>query len=165
MYHFNQFHKTVSGIFFFIGVTIGLAPNGNAGTIQNRLKTANLLRMTAKQQGEIVPYRQEQFKALKAYFSEMNGFANDLKESSNYSWQFNNAVSWEDMSALCSELFFVKSEWQNIVKRCTRNNFFLCAEEVKTYPETVSAIREMLATKQQKRFDETPSCQAVFAEL
>lgn len=158
MHHFIS--RSLVGSLGFLVVFMTTISNANAATIQQWVAATNELRIAAKQQGEITPYRQDQYKALKAYFSEMNGFANDLKESTNYAWQFNNALSWSDMSDQCSKLFFKKADWQNVLQRCTRNDFFLCAEEVKTYPETVSAIRDMLIAKQQKRFDETPSCQA-----
>lgn len=128
--------------------------------IQNWVENTNKLRATAKQQGDIVPYRQGQFKALKAYFVEINQMVLALGNDANFAARFNNAVAKADLKVTCSKVFLMKSEWELMVERCTRNNFFLCADEVKAYRDMVVALRGRLVAEQQKRFDQTPSCRA-----
>lgn len=128
--------------------------------IQNWVENANKLRVTAKQQGDIVPYRQAQFKALKDYFGEINQMVLALGNDANFAQRFNNAVAKADLKATCAKVFLTASEWQTMVERCTRNNFFLCSDEVKAYRDMVIGLRSRLAQEQQKRFDQTPACRA-----
>lgn len=128
--------------------------------IQNWVENTSKLRATAKEQGNIVPYRQQQFKALKAYFAEINQMALALKNDANFAGRFNNAVARADLKATCAKVFITRPEWQDMVERCTRNNFFLCAEEVRAFPDMVGTMRGKLVPEQQKRFDQTPSCRA-----
>ncbi len=130
--------------------------------IQNWVENTNKLRATAKQQGEVVPYRQAQFKALKDYFGEINQMVLALGNDANFAARFNTAVSKADLKATCAKVFLTNLEWQTMVERCTRNNFFLCADEVKAYRDMVIGLRARLVPEQQKRFDQTPTCRASF---
>ncbi len=132
--------------------------------IQNWVEKVSKLRATAKEQGDVVPYRQKQFKALKAYFAEINQMALVLKNDANFAQRFNNAVAKADLKETCAKVFLAWVDWQAIAERCTRNNFFLCAEEVRVFLDIVTAMRGKLSAEQQKRFDQTPSCQAAFEE-
>lgn len=152
---------------YFLGLLICLTTlSGISGCddetqdIQNWVENTNKLRATAKAQGDIVPYRQQQFKALKAYFSELNQMALALKNDAGFAQRFNNAVAKADLKATCAKVFLARTEWQVMAERCTRNNFFLCAEEVRAFPDMVEAVRGKLVAEQQKRFDQTPSCRA-----
>ena len=129
-----------------------------AQDIQNWVENTNKLRVTAKQQGDVVPYRQDQFKALKAYFAEVNQMVLALKNDPNFAGRFNQAVAKADLKVTCAKVFLTKPEWEVIVERCTRNNFFLCAEEVRAYPDMVSTMRGKLGADQQRRFDQTEAC-------
>lgn len=129
-----------------------------AQDIQNWFDNTAKLKLTAKKQGDLTPYRQEQFEALKVYFSELNQMALSLKNDSGLKDRFNVAVTQSDLNTVCAKAFLSRADWQLMIQRCTRNNFFLCAEEVRSYPETVTAMRAALAVEQQKRFDEAKSC-------
>ncbi len=128
--------------------------------IQNWVENTSKLRATAKEQGNIVPYQQQQYQALKAYFVEINEIALALENDANFALRFNNAVAKADINVICAKVLFTRSEWQDLVERCTRNNFFLCAEEVRAFPDMVGTLRGRLVPEQQMRFDQTPSCQA-----
>ncbi len=148
----------LSGLFTCLALLSGVSGCDDAQDIQNWVENTNKLRIAAKQQGGIEPYRQEQFKALKAYFAELNQMALALKNDAKLSERFNNAVSHADLKVTCGKVFLTKPEWQLMVDRCTRNTFFLCAEEVRAYPEMVMAMRGALHVDHQRRFDQTPAC-------
>ena len=141
----------------FAGVS-GCDDNGQ--DIQNWVDRVSALRTTAKQQGDVVPYRQPQFKALKAYFAEMNQMALALVNDSKFASRFNSAVARADLKTTCAKVFLTRAEWKVMMERCTRNNFFLCSEEVRAYPEMVTTLRGKLGADQQKRFDQTAACRA-----
>ena len=150
----------LSGLFTCLALLSGVSGCDDAQDIQNWVENTNKLRISAKQQGDIEPYRQEQFKALKAYFAELNQMALALRNDAKLSERFNNAVSHADLKVTCGKVFLTKLEWQLMVDRCTRNNFFLCAEEVKSYGDVVAAIRGYLSAEMKQKFDGTPACAA-----
>lgn len=156
----KQSGRKFIGLITFLIFTSGVSGCDESEDIKNWVENTNKLRATAKQQGDIVPYRQDQFKALKAYFVELNQMALALKNDSKFAERFNKGVANADLKETCPKVFLTRSEWQAMVERCTRNNFFLCAEEVRAYPEMVSTIRGKLVSEQQKRFDQTPACKA-----
>jgi hypothetical protein len=108
----------------------------------------------------VMPYRAEQQEAFKAYFSQVTEMANRLKDDSAFSDKFSKLASTSDLSMVCGKVFLPKTEWSVIVERCTRNGFFLCAEEVKSYGDVVTVIRSYLSTEMKQRFDGTPTCAA-----
>lgn len=132
-----------------------------AQDIQNWFDNTAKLKLTAKKQGDVTPYRQEQFEALKTYFSEINQMALSLKNDANLRDRFGGAVAQTDLNVVCGKVFLARTDWQVMMQRCTRNNFFLCAEEVRSYPETVAAMRAALAVEQQKRFDGAQDCSSL----
>ena len=157
----NAFYSLclLSGAMIFSGIS-GCDDKGQ--DIQNWVEVTNKLRVTAKQQGNVVPYRQPQFKALKAYFAEMNQMALVLTNDAKFRQRFNGAVARADLQATCAKVFLTKPEWKLMMERCTRNNFFLCSEEVRAYPDMALAMRGALTAEQVKRFDQAPSCRAAF---
>ncbi len=128
----------------------------NLGEWQAKIDT---LRVEAQRQGASVPYRQEQHQAFKAYFREINELALTVKGDPTIASRFNQEIAKADLALACGKVLMPKAEWQAIVTGCTRNRFFLCAEEVRAYPEMVQAIREVLSADQKARFDSTPACQ------
>lgn len=129
-----------------------------AQDIQNWVDNTAKLKLTAKRQGDVTPYRQEQYGALKAYFVELNQMALSLKNDATFKGRFDGAVAQSDLGEVCRRAFFTRVDWELVIQRCTRNNFFLCAEEVRSYPETVAAIRGSLSPTQLKRFDNARAC-------
>ncbi len=136
----------------------GCEPNGN---FQSRLTEATRLREEASRQSETVPYRDEQHRALKAYFTELNLMALALKEDSRLVERYNQALRASELGELCTKVFFTKASWKAIMERCTQSDFFLCAEEVRAYPLVVTALRELLAADVQGPFDQAEACRAV----
>lgn len=139
-------------------ILTGISGCDETKDIQNWVENVDTLRKTALKQAEVRPYKNDQYKALKDYFSELNQMALALKNDQGLADRFNEAVSKADLKTTCSKVFITTDQWEVMVRKCTRNRFFLCAEEVRSYREIVSALRGSLKVDQQKRFDETASC-------
>ena len=86
------------------------------------------------------PFREAQHIKLKAYFSTISELAEvlmtDEKQAKKISDYFRKAKDVE----LCSQLFMERSEWEQIVKGCQRNSFFVCSEEVQAYPNQIEVL-------------------------
>jgi hypothetical protein len=142
---------------FFWGVTAC----DNSEAIKNWIENTNQLQIKVRAQSEIVPYRQEQHRALKEYFTELVNVALAMKNDPTFAEQFNSVAAKADLNEICRKVLINRaSEWASMMQRCTRNAYFLCAEEVRAYPDIIAAIREKLLPEQQKRFDEATSCKA-----
>lgn len=136
----------------------GISGCDETADIQGWVENTSKIRIVALKQAEVSPYRNEQHKALKAYYAEINQMALALKNDSKFRGRFNAAVAKANLKEVCGKVFVNRNEWQTMMTRCTRNRFFLCAEEVRAYPDLISAMRDGLSTEQRKRFDQTDSC-------
>ncbi len=149
------------GIITCFIVLSGVSGCNDGEDIKNWVENTNKLQVKAKTQAEIVPYRQEQHQALKEYFTEIANVALSLKNDSKFAERFNSAAAKENINDICSKVLISRTrEWENMVQRCTRNGFFLCAEEVRAYPEIIATIRGKLTTDLQKKFDQANYCRA-----
>ena len=129
--------------------------------IQKWIDSVDQLRTQVQEAMDKTPYQQEQQIKFKNYFGEIEQKALSLKDDEKVVKFFNEFVAKRDLGAICSKLFIAKIDWQKIMKGCTQNRFFLCAEEVRGYPDIVLAIRSRLIPDQQKRFDEIPACRDI----
>ena len=126
--------------------------------IQAWIQKMEQLKISAQEERDHTPYGQQQQEALKAYFSEINQGVIALQNNRKLREPFNSVVEGNNAQDLCSKVFLIKSDWQTMVRYCTRNRFFLCSEEVRSYPEILLAFRSYLNTKNQNQFDATPAC-------
>jgi hypothetical protein len=106
------------------------------------------------------PYKEEQHLAIEAYFRGLTQFALDVKDYSNSSKRFNNAVSRMGVDTFCSKVFLDKKRWDDLVTNCTKNNFFLCAEEVRALPEIKASLKNSLWEALKKAFDSASTCKS-----
>jgi hypothetical protein len=118
------------------------------------------LRITAEREIPSAPYRREEHLAFKAYFASLGTMALSLRQDAGKPERFNEAASREGIGRLCQDVFMNEASWQRLMEGCTKNRFFLCAEEVRAYPSFVRALRERLRPELQRRFDEAPLCAA-----
>lgn len=126
---------------------------------QQWLSATNQTRLAAQREWPLAPYRQRQHQAFKNYFSQINQLSQNLRNDQSYTARFNQAVSQGNIQEICTKAFMPRLEWQEIMSRCTKNRFFLCAEEVRAYPEMVAFIRTRLNAAEQRRFGQALSCQ------
>lgn len=130
--------------------------------LMNWIAKTEEARIEALKQSEVVPYRNEQFIALKSYFQEINLLAISLKEDEKRTKRLNLVLKKKNLEEICAQILMDINDWRLITKSCTRNNFFLCAEEVRAYPEAILVIRKILSQDQLKRFDQLGSCRRSF---
>ncbi|MBI3019426.1 MAG: hypothetical protein HYY61_06005 [Deltaproteobacteria bacterium] len=128
------------------------------GDIQKWIQKIEQRKISAQEERDHTPYGQKQQETLKAYFSEINQMVMTLKNEEKYVKPLNAVIEKNDLATLCSKILLLKEEWQTIMRHCTRNRFFLCAEEVRSYPQILSALKTTLNPKNQNQFDITPAC-------
>jgi len=126
--------------------------------IQNWVNKASKLRETMEDQIPSKPYQTAQHETFKNYFAELNQLALALQKDSRFRDRFSAAASKSDMGAICRKVFTPRSRWDQLMRNCTKNRFFLCAEEVRAYPDLVGGLRGALKPSLQSRFDEAQDC-------
>ncbi|MGK5087363.1 hypothetical protein WDW86_07375 [Bdellovibrionota bacterium FG-2] len=142
-----------------IGVSGGLSGCNENVAVQEWIGRVDPLRAKTVESVNSFPYHLEQHQAFKNYFSEIEQIALKLTQDKTYVTNFNNALAKTNFQDACARVFIPLQDWQTIMGHCLKNGLFICSEEVRVYPELVSAIRGLLVPEQQKRFDSTPSCQ------
>lgn len=143
-----------------VGLLSSCDDNDGNQDLTTLINTTSQLRQEADRQAQIVPYREQQYVALKSYFAKIAEIGLALKDNPQAAKSFSDAISRQDMGSACAAVFMSKAAWQEIMDRCSKNRFFLCAEEVRAYPEVVSFVRERLTVDLQQRFDQTSACSA-----
>lgn len=98
-----------------------------------------------------VPYRSEQHSVFKAYFGGLAKLA--AQATSAQAGAFN--------PSLCSSALVSAAQWSELRGRCTHNRFFVCAEEVRAYPEMIASLRGKLSGEAARRFEADPVCAAL----
>ena len=126
--------------------------------IQKWVQNIERLKLDAQEVRNQTPYGQIQQETLKAYFSEINQIVITLKKEDKYVKPLNSFIEKNDLATLCPKILILKDEWQTMMKNCTRNRFFLCAEDVRSYPQILSALKQFLNSKNQNQFDTLPAC-------
>lgn len=146
------------GLLFVSTLSLGVSSCDDSLDLKNWMDNTEKLKVEAQNQSKITPYGGPQHKALKDYFTELANISLVLKNDAKYAERFNAAIAQADINAVCGKIFMQKDWWSYIMGRCTKNNFFLCAEEVRAYPDIVAAMRGKLVAEQQKRFDKARFC-------
>lgn len=129
-----------------------------AQTTEQTISELELKRKNLESLIDRTPYKEEQHLAIEAYFRGLTQFALDVKDYSNTSKRFNNAVSRMGVDSFCSKVFLDKKRWDDLVTNCTKNNFFLCAEEVRALPEIKASLKNSLWEALKKAFDSASTC-------
>lgn len=146
------------GLLFIATLSLGVSSCDDSLDLKNWMDNTEKLKVEAQNQSKITPYAGPQHKALKDYFSELANISLALKNDAKYAERFNAAIAQADINAVCRKVLMQKEWWSYIMGRCTKNNFFLCAEEVRAYPDLIRALRAALRPELQRKFDEAPGC-------
>lgn len=155
MKHFRV-TSAVFGVILTSFLSMGCGQEG--ANIQSWLSSAAKFKTKAEKESPKLPYRNRQHQAFKSYFAEIEKMALTLKADKGLAAKLSGAMERSDLGKICSQIFITKDAWRDLVRGCTKNRFFLCSEEVRAYPNMVSAMKESLNGKQQKRFDQTATC-------
>lgn len=121
----------------------------------NRLQAA---RVEVQKQFRNAPYRGEQYQALKGYFGLLAEVAGEARRDEASAKALASALTKDGVERFCTELLISTADWREMMARCSQNRFFLCAEEVRAYPEVVAAIRDVLPKEAQEQFDQSVAC-------
>lgn len=105
-----------------------------------------------------VPYGQEQHTAIESYFKKLNVFALNIKDYSNTSKAFNNYVGRYGAETFCKKSFLDSKRWSDLTANCTKNGFFLCAEEVRGFSAMKKSLKDSLRDDLKKSFDASRFC-------
>ena len=105
------------------------------------------------------PYRVKEHQAIKDYFVSVNELAIQLKDNSKFNRNFNIYLAGQEMAKFCSEVLVSVQDWNEIKVNCTRNRFFLCADEVNQFTEYKKSLVAGLRTDLQQVFKNTSECQ------
>lgn len=86
------------------------------------------------------PLTDEDHANIKAYFSELKSLDKDLGLSFRYLKRFQTYLMNVGAATFCANSLLEKNKWTELVKRCTKNGFFLCTDEVKVYPDIKQSL-------------------------
>lgn len=142
-------------LFLFLSIFVAGCENEDMQTWKNETKQ---LRLAAETQIASAPYRREQHLAFKSYFSSLATMALSLQQDAGKRQRFNEAASRAGMNGLCGDVFMGAASWRALMGSCTKNRFFLCAEEVRAYPGFMRAFRGALRPELRQQFDQAPRC-------
>ena len=104
------------------------------------------------------PYYGEEHSTIKKYFSELQELNEDLENSRRYLRRFNDYIRDVGVETFCNEALLEQEKWTQLIKNCTKNNFFLCAEEVKLYPNIKGVLMNLLEEDVKKQMLGASSC-------
>lgn len=103
-------------------------------------------------------YSEEDHKTIKSYFSALNLFESDLNDYPKYRRRFNTYVRSVKVSSFCANTILDAARWKSLVKNCTKNDFFLCSDDVMTFTDTKKKFSEKLDADLKTEFDNSEKC-------
>ena len=127
--------------------------------IVNMVADVSTLRVEAASTLKAIPYRAKEHQAIKDYFVGLKGFVSQLQGNTRTNKRFNTYLADQDMGKVCAEILISSGEWEQIKINCTRNRYFLCAEDVNEYLDTKKALASLVSSDLLDRFKNTPECQ------
>lgn len=104
------------------------------------------------------PYQKSQQDIFKKYFTELGILISDIKGSEKLGRRYQAYAVKTGLPVLCATLFLDKALWVELVKKCTKNRFFLCAEEVKDLDTHKESLRKLLSVELREEFLKVPEC-------
>ena len=104
------------------------------------------------------PYQSEQHAVIENYFKNLNDLSLELKNFPKSRSRFNNMVARSGLDSFCSKVFIDQKRWTDLESNCTKNGFFLCAEEVRSFSMSKTLLRDQLNKDLKTKFEATNSC-------
>ena len=96
--------------------------------------------------------------AIKQYFSEIADAAIAIKRKPNRAKELLKNAGYASVDAVCSNLLVTRAEWQELMARCQYRGFFVCAEEVRAYPDAIQTIVVRLDSDSRALFFASSAC-------
>lgn len=104
------------------------------------------------------PYVKEQQEVFKKYFTGLGSFSEDVRNFPKLARKYDAYVRKTGVNSFCSQVFLENASWEELIRKCTKNRFFLCADEIKSLPAYRKSFRELLANDLKLEFDASPDC-------
>lgn len=142
--------------FIFLTISVGCFGQENA---ESRTEKLSVKKSELEAILNNKPYKAEEHTKIKAYFAELGSFVEDLQLYSKYRRRFNQFLRNAGVETFCQTAYLEKKSWDELVRNCTKNNFFLCTEEVKTYSEQKAAMKELAESDIKSQLETLPDCQ------
>jgi hypothetical protein len=118
------------------------------------------LKKTALQEVTSPTLGKTQHQAFKAYFSSLAVMAYSLQDDLAKAKDFESSFTAADAKSLCAKTLISRAQWTEFDQACSRNGFFLCADEVRAYPEIIASLRSRLHGEALSKFDGEPLCKS-----
>lgn len=131
----------------------------NSQTVEPYISSLSKARADVEANIDQKPYKKEQQQVFKNYFIEIGELVNDVNGSDRFYKRFQNYNSSNGVSSLCKSIILGKDSWSNLVANCTKNRFFLCAEEIKAFDLYKESLKRLLTKEQQDEFAKLPECE------
>lgn len=104
------------------------------------------------------PYKAAEHTKIKAYFAELDSFNQDLNDYPKYLRRFNQYLRNNGVDSFCKSTRLDQKRWNDLIKNCTKNSFFLCTDDVKNYPAMKLALFNLLEDDNKSEMTKSASC-------
>lgn len=104
------------------------------------------------------PYQADQHIAIENYFKNLSALALEVKDFPKSRNRFNSLVARTGLDSFCSKVFVDQRRWLDLETNCTKNGFFLCAEEVRSFSASKNLLKDQLGKDLKIKFEATDSC-------
>lgn len=129
-----------------------------AQTVEPYVSSITKARIEVESNIEQSPYKKEQQEIFKNYFIEISEFINDINGSDRLFKRFQSYTSSNGVSSFCKNVLLEKNLWNDLIAKCTKNRFFLCAEEIKAFDLYKESLKRLLTKAQQDEFSTLSEC-------
>ena len=128
-------------------------------TIDPYVRSISLARLEVDSNVSMSPYQKIQHDIFKRYFIELGDFISDLDESDRLTKRLHAYIENEGMASFCTKMFLENVKWQELIRKCTKNRFFLCAEEVNSFKLHQESLKQRLTVELQEEFTRESTCE------
>ncbi|MBX9768297.1 MAG: hypothetical protein K2X47_13570 [Bdellovibrionales bacterium] len=129
--------------YIFIGLLFSQAAIANVKP-QDWVRNTQSALSTAKEASANIPYREAQQAQLKAYFKNIADLVELVETDQKQRKKIVDYFKKANVASLCESLVMPKSSWEPILRGCTRNSFFVCAEEIQRYPSLLASLGKVI---------------------
>lgn len=130
----------------------------HAQTVEQEITTLETQLKTLEGVIDRTPYKEEQHVAIESYFKKLNDLALNITDYSNTSKAYNKYTQRYGVEAFCKKTFLDKKRWSDLISNCTKNGFFLCAEEARAFPTIKKSLKDSLREDLKKNFEASKIC-------
>lgn len=102
--------------------------------------------------------RFEDHAAIKEYFADVAAIAIALKRYPEQREKLVKRAGLGSVESTCRDLLVSREEFERLLSRCQYRDYFVCAEEVRVYKESVQVIAQSLSPDSQASFRSSSSC-------